>query len=282
MEPPPLFDRKAPSAAEVFPVLSIAIPDGVGPTQRHQAPDETRDETAGSAAADARRRATRREIVQLRDAQRQRGSADGEDVGPARHARQARAATPPRGPRPALADPLRESLAALKTSALKKRALALGATADQLAAVTDADDRQAAAVELVLSVRGTLVQTKLSVLETRLRSLGATDEQMEELDDAEDAKAYAVELIWQLAAPAEPPSRADALPTANRAPPPLPTELAGLLPVPTWCRRLWTRPSATPSLSLTRSQAIVALARALAGTRFAVRPGKAAGGARIG
>ena len=280
MEPPPLVNRRALSAAEVLPVLSsIAFPDGVGPTQR-QAPDETTETAAGS-AADARWRASRRELVRLRDAQRQRRSAGG-DVGPARHSRQARAATPPRGPRPALADPLRESLAALKTSALKKRALALGATDDQLAAVTDADDRQAAAVELVLSVRGTLVKTKLSVLETRLRSFGATDEQMAEFDDAEDAKAYAVELIWQLAAPAEPPSRADALPTANRAPPPLPTELAGLLPVPTWCRRLWTRPSATPSLSLTRSQAIVALARALAGTRFAVRPGKAAGGARIG
>ena len=98
------------------------------------------------------------------------------------------------------ADPLLASLDALKISALKKRALALGATAEQMAAVTDADDRKAAAIQLILSIRDVLQATKLSVLEKRLRSLGATEEQMDELDDVDDTKASAVQLIMQLTA----------------------------------------------------------------------------------
>ena len=120
------------------------------------------------------------------------------------------------------ADPLLASLDALKISALKKRALTLGATAEQMAAVTDSDDRKAAAIQLILSIRDVLQATKLSVLEKRLRSLGATEEQMDELDDVDDTKASAVQLIMQLTAdtaslPISSPSPGKCMPYRNSA-----------------------------------------------------------------
>jgi hypothetical protein len=96
-------------------------------------------------------------------------------------------------------DPYAAELGALKTSALKKRALALGATADQMDEVDDADDSKAAAVALMLSLRCALEATKVSALKKQLRGRGATDEQMDEIDDADDSKAAAVRLMLQLA-----------------------------------------------------------------------------------
>ena len=64
-------------------------------------------------------------------------------------------------------DPLLASLSSLKLGGLKKRALALGATAAQMASVTDADDRKAAAIELILSIQA----AKRDVLETRRQTM---------------------------------------------------------------------------------------------------------------
>ena len=110
----------------------------------------------------------------------------------------------PAAPEPAAplseGDPYEAELASLKISVLKKRARSLGATAEQMDAVDDADDSRAAAVALMLSLRSALEAAKVSELKKRLRTLGATDDQMDEVDDAPDPKSTAVQLLLQLAA----------------------------------------------------------------------------------
>ena len=104
-------------------------------------------------------------------------------------------------PKPSADDPFAAELATMKGSALKKSAKALGATPDQMDDVDDADDIKAAAIALILSLRGELEKMKLSALKKKVRALGASEEQMDELDDADDPKAVAVQLILQIQMP---------------------------------------------------------------------------------
>jgi hypothetical protein len=99
---------------------------------------------------------------------------------------------------PVAADPFADELRTMKASALVKRARALGATAEQLDEVDDADDAKAAAVSLLLSIRDGLMGMKLSALKKQLRSMGASDDQVDELVDADDPKAAAVQLVLQM------------------------------------------------------------------------------------
>eukprot|EP01046_Picozoa_sp_COSAG06_P040820 COSAG06_NODE_4980_length_3811_cov_4.290140_1_plen_592_part_00 len=145
-----------------------------------------------------------------------------------KEAEAAKAPAPAPAPPPSLAerDPYAAELGALKTSALKKHALALGATVDQMDEVDDADDSKAAAIALMLSLRRALEATKVSALKKQLRGRGATDEQMDEIDDADDSKAAAVRLMLQLAAVAAAGGGGGAPPAA--APEPEPVQLLAL------------------------------------------------------
>ena len=95
-------------------------------------------------------------------------------------------------------------LQTLKLGALKKRGRRLGATADQLEAVDDADDPKAAAIDLVLALRTRLDGMKLGALKKLLRSQGADDDQMEVIDDSDDPKAAAIQMIVQADSPVAP------------------------------------------------------------------------------
>ena len=77
----------------------------------------------------------------------------------------------------------------------------LGATAEQLADVDDADEGpKAAAIELITSLRASLDGLKVSALKAHLRGLGVADGTIDELDDADEGpKAGAIALILQMA-----------------------------------------------------------------------------------
>ena len=143
-------------------------------------------------------------------------------------------------PAAAAADSFAAELGTLTVGGLKKRAKALGATAEQIEEIDDADEVKDAAVGLVLLLRGALDEMKVSGLKKRLRALGESESQIEGLDDEESPKQAAIQRILEAAsaaaaagggasqpheaiptkpvvaeAPAEPPAKAPAEATAT-------------------------------------------------------------------
>ena len=95
--------------------------------------------------------------------------------------------------------PYAAELAGLSVKLLKRRAKALGATAEQIEGINFVEDRKAAAVQLALSLHNALDGMVFGDLVIRLRTMGATEEQLDDLDDEEDAKVAAIALIVHLA-----------------------------------------------------------------------------------
>ena len=107
---------------------------------------------------------------------------------------------------------MREELAGMKLSALKKRAKQAGVDEEKLEEADDADDIKAAVIDLILAqsdgaaveashdealrqLREELGAMKLSKLKKRAREVEVGEGQLEEADDAEDIKAAVIELI---------------------------------------------------------------------------------------
>ena len=120
------------------------------------------------------------------------------------------------GERGAASHRLRSELEGLKLSALRSRAKASGATADEIRAACDADGPETALIELILAqeeqeegaateLGEELEALKLGALEGRAQAAGATDAQIEAAYDAEDSKAAMIDLIL---AREQPPGRA--------------------------------------------------------------------------
>eukprot|EP01051_Picozoa_sp_SAG22_P002547 SAG22_NODE_115_length_19315_cov_10.458368_8_plen_775_part_00 len=104
----------------------------------------------------------------------------------------------------------REELTPMKMSALRKRALAVGLSADDVDAVDDSDDPRAALVELIvaatgggaeddaeksLQLREELSQLKMSALRKQARGTDVNEEAVDAVDDSDDPRAALVELI---------------------------------------------------------------------------------------
>ena len=82
--------------------------------------------------------------------------------------------------------PYAAELATLSIKLLKRRAKALGATAEQIEDIYRVDDVKAAAIHLALSLLTALDAMNLADLRVRLRTMGATEEQLDDLDDEEE------------------------------------------------------------------------------------------------
>ncbi len=107
---------------------------------------------------------------------------------------------------------LRGELEQLKCSGLQKRALAGGASEEDMERATDADDSKSALIELILGLseamkpdqdriaelRAELSSMKLSGLQKRALAGGASEEDMERATDADDSKSALIELILGL------------------------------------------------------------------------------------
>ena len=137
---------------------------------------------------------------------------------------------------------LRAELAAMKLTALKKRARQEGVDADALEEVDDADDIRAAVIGLILDVSAAasqsaadadarkaaltaeLAQLKLRALKDRARSTGVDEDDLEEADDAVDIKSAVIALILtkECGTAGPPPSALPAQPDRLRA------ELSGM------------------------------------------------------
>ena len=111
------------------------------------------------------------------------------------------AAPEPAAQEPAIpeGDPFGAELASLKLAALKRRAKALGASAEQIDGLDETDSPKAAAIELVIALRAALDGMNLGGLKKRLRALGTPGETVDELDESDDPKGAAIVLILQLA-----------------------------------------------------------------------------------
>eukprot|EP01043_Picozoa_sp_COSAG02_P045315 COSAG02_NODE_4130_length_5740_cov_3.273888_7_plen_215_part_00 len=113
------------------------------------------------------------------------------------------------------APPLRAELEAMKPSARKKRALAAGATEDELEEAEDADDVIGALASLILShekpagdagaaeLRAELEAMKPSARKKRAVAAGASEEEIDEALDADDPLYALVTLILACGAPSD-------------------------------------------------------------------------------
>ena len=106
---------------------------------------------------------------------------------------------------------LRGELEALKSSALRRRAAAVGVGATEMEAAGDMEDTKAAMIELILArepppdrvageataaaLRGSLAGVKTSQLRKRCVAAGVSEEDLEVADDAADSHAALVELL---------------------------------------------------------------------------------------
>jgi hypothetical protein len=99
-------------------------------------------------------------------------------------------------------------LCALRLKALKQRAKALGATAEQIDDIDDAEDSKSAAVALVVSLKAGLSALRLKELKQQLRAAGVGAESVDDLDDSDDPKATAIEMLLQVSAGAVPAAAA--------------------------------------------------------------------------
>eukprot|EP01045_Picozoa_sp_COSAG04_P015782 COSAG04_NODE_1273_length_7466_cov_76.544319_6_plen_285_part_00 len=99
------------------------------------------------------------------------------------------------------AEQLREELAGMKPSALKKRAKEAGVEEGKLEDADDAADVKATLIELIVEeqLRKELASMKPSALKKRAKEAGVEEEKLEEADDADDVKGTLVELIVEKA-----------------------------------------------------------------------------------